>query len=157
MWIISQLNKTFLTGEALQIFATVKGIYWKYNFLLHSLLYGDENVTDCYSKSNFCGRRPPQFIVAGDNNLWEVTESLFAAKGRYSSLSPNATTFEKLQDRDNMVTLAYWIVTLYDWMPGKWFVSLTVGWIKGFQSFAGHLDQLDICCNHRPFMICCDQ
>ena len=44
---------------------------------------------------NFCGLRPPLFVVAEGHNTWEVTETLFAAFGRHSSLWPKATTIEK--------------------------------------------------------------
>ena len=38
-----------------------------------------------------CGPRPPQFSVAQGHNNFKVTERLFAAGGRYSSLCPKAT------------------------------------------------------------------
>ena len=46
-------------------------------------------------KQIICGLRPPQFVVAEGHNIFEVTERLFAALGRHSSLWPKATTFEK--------------------------------------------------------------
>ena len=36
--------------------------------------------------------RPPQFVVAKGHNIWVVTETLFAASGRHSSLWPKATS-----------------------------------------------------------------
>ena len=62
-------------------------------------------VPDCYLKTKFRGQRPPQFVVARGHNIWEVTESLSVAGGQHSSLWPTATTFGKLQFRDNLVTL----------------------------------------------------
>ena len=38
-------------------------------------------------------------IVAKDHNIWEVTDTLFAAFGRHSSLWPKATTIERSQIR----------------------------------------------------------
>ena len=59
------------------------------------------------------GRGGAQFVVArGYNiivtrgyNIEEVTKRLFTAVGHCSSLSSMNTTLERLQDRDNLVTL----------------------------------------------------
>ena len=39
-------------------------------------------------------------------SILEVTERLFVDLGRHISLWPKATTFKKVQDRDNLVNLS---------------------------------------------------
>ena len=48
-------------------------------------------------KEDICGLWPPQFVVAKGQNIFEVTERIFAAGVRHSSLWPKALTFLKSQ------------------------------------------------------------
>ena len=44
---------------------------------------------------DFCDQRPPQLVVGEAHNIRVVTESLFAAGGRYIYLWPEATRLSK--------------------------------------------------------------
>ena len=47
--------------------------------------------------SHYCGLRLPLFVMVEGHNTWEITETLFAASGRHSSLWPKVTTIERSQ------------------------------------------------------------
>ena len=49
------------------------------------------------TKTDFCGRRPPQFLLARGYKILEVTESLFTPGGRHSCLWSKATGVTKSQ------------------------------------------------------------
>ena len=60
-------------------------------------------------KTYFHGRRSAQFELIRGYIFLEVTERLFMTVGYHSSLWPKATTFEKLQNSDNLVAFNMFI------------------------------------------------
>ena len=76
-------------------------VFDRYSFLW------PETTTFERSQRGYCSCWPTSFIVAKDQNIWEVTEGYFPCEDTYSSLWPETTSFTKTE-----LELQFGILTL---------------------------------------------